>query len=290
MDAALAESQHGVIAFRFSITYAIVLQMDQHLKTRKVTRRRFMVAGAFLSAPLLAVADARWLEVKWLQIRRVSVGQSKPTHRLVHFTDLHHKGDRAYLQSLIGKINALSPDSVCFTGDLVEERKYLGEALELLAGIKSRLYGVPGNHDYWSKVEFGVIGKAFAATGGSWLLDQQVVTDDGKFSIIGITCLGLKGPLLRLNPKARNVLLMHYPAWVQKLGASKYDLLLAGHSHGGQVRIPFYGPVYVPFGVEQYDMGLFHTVCGPLYVNPGIGWFPWPIRFNCRPEITVFDL
>lgn len=70
----------------------------------------------------------------------------------------------------------------------------------------------------------------------------------------------------------------------------KVDLVLAGHSHGGQVRLPFYGPVFLPFGVEQYDLGLFHTPSGPLYVNPGIGWFPVPIRFNCRPEITLFEV
>ncbi len=82
---------------------------------------------------------------------------------------------------------------------------------------------------------------------------------------------------------------MHYPAWVEKFATQKFDLLLAGHSHGGQVRLPFFGPLYVPFGVEQYDLGRFETKAGVLYVNPGIGWFPWPIRFNCRPEITVFE-
>jgi predicted MPP superfamily phosphohydrolase len=56
------------------------------------------------------------------------------------------------------------------------------------------------------------------------------------------------------------------------------------------VRIPFYGAVIVPFGVDQYVLGLFNTASGPLYVNPGIGWFPVPIRFNCRPEITVVEM
>jgi len=56
------------------------------------------------------------------------------------------------------------------------------------------------------------------------------------------------------------------------------------------VRLPFYGPLIVPYGVDEFDMGLFHTTAGPLYVNPGIGWFPVPIRFNCRPEITVFEI
>ena len=66
--------------------------------------------------------------------------------------------------------------------------------------------------------------------------------------------------------------------------------MLAGHSHGGQVRIPFYGPIMVPFWVDEFDLGRFETASGTLYVNPGIGWFPVPIRFNCRPEITVIEI
>ncbi len=258
----------------------------------RTTRRRFLLGTIFsaLSAPLLAVADAKWLEPGWVKVRHVRLRRGKPVHRLVHFTDVHHKGDRAYLLSVVRKINALSPDSVCFTGDLIEEKQYLAEALQILSGIKSPLYGVPGNHDYWSKIVFKDIARVFESTGGAWLMDQQIVTKDGKLSLIGATCVSLKQPPFKLNESTRNILLMHYPAWVKKFESQKFDLLLAGHSHGGQVRLPFYGPVYIPFGVEQWDMGLFQTRCGPLYVNPGIGWFPFPIRFNCRPEITVFDL
>ena len=88
----------------------------------------------------------------------------------------------------------------------------------------------------------------------------------------------------------KNIFLMHYPAWAKRVTPHKYDLMLAGHSHGGQVRLPFYGAVHIPFGVDEYDLGLFQTSSGPLYVNPGIGWYPVPIRFNCRPEITVFEI
>ena len=66
--------------------------------------------------------------------------------------------------------------------------------------------------------------------------------------------------------------------------------MLAGHSHGGQVRIPFYGSIIVPFFVDEYDLGLFQTNAGPLYVNPGIGWVYLNVRFNCRPEITVIEI
>ena len=261
----------------------------QLVKPTKFSRRRFLLAALF-SAPVLAVVDAKWVEPMWVKIRHVRLGNQKPTHRLIHLTDVHHKGDRAYLEGIVRKINALSPDFVCFTGDLIEDTQHLPAALEIFAGIKSPLYGVPGNHDYWSKAPFDPIAQCCAGTGGAWLLDQQRVTADGRFSIIGATCLGSKQPPIHANPGTRNILLMHYPAWVKKLGAARFDLVLAGHSHGGQVCIPFYGPIIVPFGVDQYVRGLFHTNAGPLYVNPGIGWFPVPIRFNCRPEITVFEI
>ncbi len=252
--------------------------------------RRCFLAAALLAPPVLAVVDAKWVEPKWVKTRHFRLGNTKPTHRLVHLTDVHHKGDRAYFEEVVRKINALSPDFVCFTGDLIEKTMYLPEALEIFAGIKSPLYGVPGNHDYWSRAPFEPIAKCCAGTGGAWLLDQQRVTADGKFSIIGATCLGSKLPPLRANPATRNIFLMHYPAWIKRLRGQEFDLILAGHSHGGQVRIPFYGPIIVPFGVDHYVLGWFHTGAGPLYVNPGIGWFPAPIRFNCRPEITVFDI
>ncbi|HLH55386.1 MAG TPA: metallophosphoesterase [Verrucomicrobiae bacterium] len=208
----------------------------------------------------------------------------------MHFTDVHHKGNRDYLLKVVDQINALSPDFVCFTGDLIEEGKHLPEALELLGRIKSPLYGVPGNHDYWSKVPFAGIEKTFSASGGAWLLDEITVTADGQFSITGAAFFTFKKQPLAIDPRRRNIFLMHYPAWIEKLAGQKIDLVLAGHSHGGQVRLPFYGPVFVPFGVDRYDLGLFRTAAGPLYVNPGIGWFPLPIRFNCRPEITVFEM
>lgn len=269
-------------------------------KSGHLNRRRFL-AAALLSAPLLAVAEAALVEPKWVRTRHLRLGTGKPTHRMVHFTDVHHKGDRAYLKAVVRQINALSPDFVCFTGDLVEETKHLAEALEVFAGIKSPLYGVPGNHDYWSGAPFEDIAQCFAQTGGAWLLDEQRETGDGRFSIIGATCLkwqptfaGATGNSRQTpshaNPITRSIFLMHYPAWVKRLPPRQFDLLLAGHSHGGQVWIPFCGPVYVPFGVDEYVRGLFQTEAGPLYVNPGIGWFPWPIRFNCRPEITVFEL
>lgn len=261
------------------------------MKFPRVSRRRFL-ATALLAAPAAVFADGRCFEPTWLKTRTVRIGSGPPAHRLVHFSDLHHKGDADYLKAVVARINALSPDFVCFTGDILEHEKYLPEALDILSGIRSPMFGVPGNHDYWSNVHFEPIHRCFNATGGAWLLDEQRTIAGGKINLIGITCSRDHEALLPLDPAVKNILLMHYPAWAKKLPAGqKFDLLLAGHSHGGQVRLPIYGPLLLPYGVDEFDMGLFETPAGPLYVNPGIGYiFTYNFRFNCRPEITVVEI
>ncbi|HZL77296.1 MAG TPA: metallophosphoesterase [Candidatus Limnocylindrales bacterium] len=255
----------------------------------KINRRKF-IASVLLATPCAVVADAKLVEPTWLKVSHQKVG-SKPAHRFVHFSDLHHKGDRRYLESVVKTINSLAPDFVCFTGDIIEEEKFLPEALEVLSGIKSPMFGVPGNHDYWSKVAFEPIQKCFSVTGGAWLMDERREIAGGKINLIGITCSHANQAMVPLNLRTKNILLMHYPAWVKKLGNQKFDLMLAGHSHGGQVRIPFYGPLIVPFAVDEYDLGMFQTKSGPLYVNSGIGYiFNYNFRFNCRPEITAFEI
>ena len=259
------------------------------MKLPRVSRRKF-IASALLATPCLLAADAKMVEPTWLKVSRIHLG-GRSTHRLVHFTDLHHKGDRVYLESVVSAINSLSPDFVCFTGDIIEEEKFLAEALEILAKVKVPMFGVPGNHDYWSKVSFAPIHKCFNATGGAWLMDEQRLIADGNINLIGITCSHANQAMLPLDSSAKNILLMHYPAWVKKLDGQKFDLMLAGHSHGGQVRIPFYGPLIVPYAVDEYDLGLFQTKHGPLYVNSGIGYvYGYDFRFNCRPEITVIEI
>ena len=230
------------------------------------------------------VGDAGWVEPDWLKVRKLSLG-SAPKTRFVHFTDLHHKGDTARLRQVVAVINGLRPDFACFTGDLIEEESFLEPALGILAGIRCPLFGIPGNHDHWSHADFGPARRMFAATGGGWLVDEVRTVANG-----GIRIIALDRSMAPLRPVAGvfNLVMMHYPAWADEL-PFRADLLLAGHSHGGQVRIPFYGALVTPEETGRYDLGWFQTPAGPLYVNPGIGTFYFDIRFNCRPEVTLFE-
>ncbi len=259
------------------------------MRVNNISRRKFLTTS--LLAGGAVCADATCLEPTRLAVRHVRIGEGTPSHRLVHFSDVHHKGDRPYLQSVVDTINSLAPDFACFTGDIVEQAQHLPAALEILAGIKTPLFGVPGNHDYYSGISFEPVRKCFAATGGSWLLNASHAIPGTNLNLLGTICLFPQLPPAASKPGAKNILLTHYPAYVKRLGNRKFDLMLAGHSHGGQVRLPLFGSIIVPYQVGEYDMGLFQTAAGPLYVNPGIGYIGhYDVRFNCRPEITVIEI
>lgn len=255
-----------------------------------ISRRKF-IATALMAAPLAMGAEAVTVEPTWLKVERVRLPNASPTCRLAHFSDVHHKGDREYLQTVVDTLNGLSPDFACFTGDIVERAEHLPAALDILSGIKVPLFGIPGNHDFESRISFQPVEECFAATGGAWLMNQSVDLAGKNIRLIGSISLLPQLPLPPSLAQSRNILLTHYPAYVNHLGGRKFDLTLAGHSHGGQVRIPLLGPIVLPRHVGEYDLGLYQTPAGPLYVNPGIGYIgDYDIRFNCRPEITLLEI
>ena len=251
----------------------------------KLTRRHFLRAALY-GTPVVLAADAYCVEPEWVKVRTVRISRS-PTMRVVHFTDLHFRGDADYLESVVARINSLQPDIACFTGDIIEEAEWLEPALKILGNIKAPLFGVPGNHDHWSGVDFAPIRRCFEKNGGAWLENKAFELRVRGANIIGIDRMPASFP--PMNGR-KNIVLLHYPEWADKLDGHRYDVVLAGHTHGGQVRIPFYGALIVPFSTGKYEIGLFQTAGGPLYVNPGIGYFHLNIRFNCRPEITVLEV
>ena len=249
----------------------------------RISRRKFLGLG-MLALPAVAGVDARWIEPIRFHVKEFS-RPNGGTCRFVQFSDLHYRGNHRYAAEIVGAINDLQPEFVCFTGDLIEDRRFLAEALGFIRRIKTPVYGSPGNHDYWSGAPFSEYHRAFAETGGAWLVDRSLVLPERDLEIVGMGVIGIHA--FRPAQAGRRILLMHYPAMADHLGR-KFDLVLAGHSHGGQIRLPGYGPLIIPTGVGRYDLGYFDTPNGPLYVNAGIGTLSSiPVRWNCRPEITV---
>jgi predicted MPP superfamily phosphohydrolase len=251
----------------------------------RITRRKFLGLSA-LALPAAALgADLTVLETTALRVTHFKGGPG--SCRFVHFSDFHHKGDVEYAAEVVRTINQLTPDFVCFTGDLIELAKFAPEALSFIQQIEAPVYGVPGNHDFQSGIPFSDFADAFAATGGAWLTDDTALVPNHDLEIVGMGRKGIHG--FAAPRAARQILLLHYPQIANGLGR-RFDLILAGHSHGGQVRLPFLGAVVLPKGVGPYDHGYYETPGGPLYVNAGIGTYRIPFRWNCRPEITLVTI
>ena len=240
-------------------------------------------------AAVLVVAYAVAVEPRWVAVRTVRLSD-RPSLRLIHITDLHYKGDRAYIERVVRHINAIPADVLCFTGDLIEDTRYLTEALSLLSQVRRPMYGVRGNHDALDGGDLACLQARFEASGGRWLTDERVSLLDGRLEIFGSSGrLRLIAPTVSSGP-GHHLLLVHDPAVIEHLSGVHFDVILAGHTHGPQLRIPGGGPLLDLPLVGGYKRGLYQTPAGPLYVNPGLGTFYAPIRFGCRPEITVIEL
>jgi len=187
----------------------------------------------------------------------------------------------------VERVNELDGDFVCFTGDIVEDNAFLDEALAVMSEVRRPMFGVPGNHDYSSGASFDAIRACFESTGGRWLLDEWCEAPGGGMAIVGRANARLE---VTPTPDMPLLVLTHYPDSVEELGERRFQLALAGHSHGGQVRIPFYGSLIVPRYCENYDMGLYGTPQGPLFVSAGIGTWYLRLRLFCPPDIAVIEL
>jgi len=246
----------------------------------KMTRRQ-LLAGISGGCAALIAAEAfiepYMIEQTFLDKSDLSLGK-----RILHFSDLHFKGSLDYGRKVVELINGNKPDLVCFTGDLVEygSSRYLQQALELFKAIRAPCYSVLGNHDPGDSQALEQYERALSATGGKLLRNERL--DLGNFVLHGVSSIR---PLQDKEAK-KKILLCHYPAVGNIELEQKYDLILCGHSHGGQVRMPFFGALIVPWGVGGFVEGYYRAAAGDLYVNRGVGEFLIPIRMFCRPELT----
>jgi len=290
-------TRQGTCISEIKPSNAIVIQeMKKHQLPPSFTtllRRSFLrVVVALVSlcaAAGLCILYARYVEPTWISVKTVTLSDS-PTITLIHISDTHYKGNRDYLTEVVDIINTTEADFVCFTGDLVEEKEHLSECIAILSKINKPLYGIPGNHDEWAQVQKEDIGEHFSATGGAWLTNGDTTAYSNKVILVG-ECPSDDDLLDKSAiPIMKTILLSHYPSTIESIPKDTYDLVLAGHTHGGQVCIPFIGNPVLSETDSKYARGLFHTEAGLLYVNSGIGTFFWPVRFLCRPEITVIEL
>jgi predicted MPP superfamily phosphohydrolase len=224
-----------------------------------------------------------------------------PSLKIVQLSDLHmatpHDAHR--LARAVALANAQAPHIVVLTGDYIkDDAANIALATPYLKQLKAPLgvYAVLGNHDMWADPE--LIATALQAAGVHVLLNEGIALSNGEaaFYLAGLED-GWSGQpnivraLTNYDGQMPIILLWHEPDIGHDLVAQGHVwLLLAGHSHGGQIRIPGVGPILLPAWSRRYSQGLYAVNEGWVYVNRGLGTTAIPLRLFCPPEVTLFNL
>ncbi len=286
--------------------------MPEYLKTR-FSRRHFLQLSALGAGGLLAYSgefERHHLEITRHTVELARLSPALDGLRIAQLSDFHYEQwtEPYFIREVVEQVNRLAPDLVLLVGDYVSEgplppargAQMSYPCAEILSGIQCpQRWCVLGNHD--AKVGPVIVTDALESHGLPVLANNYVPFErnGARLWIAGVKDVGVSDPDLHLaaprglqTAREPVILLAHEPDFADRVVRhGGVDLMLSGHTHGGQVRLPFFGAMYVPPLGRKYIEGLFHLENGlQLYVNRGIGTVGVPFRFDCRPELTLITL
>lgn len=276
------------------------------------TRRNFIRLAA--AGGVVVAADSVLLAPNYPRVVRREIVLRRWPERLNDFkiallSDFHYDPyfSAHPLKAAIGMVNDLRPDLIALTGDFVslplfsrnDEKAALAAdpCANLLRQMKAPhgLWAVLGNHDYFTDPDH--VTTSLHSQGIRVLANQSIAIEQNgaRFWLAGVNDVLSETAILddTLKPIPRDeatVLLAHEPDYADYVSRFPVDLQLSGHSHGGQIRLPFARPLYLPDMAKKYVWGLYQIGPLTLYTNPGLGTVAVPVRLNCPPEITLLTL
>lgn len=284
---------------------------------KQFTRRSFLKRAVGTIIGLTGITCGGYFYANRIEPFMLEINKDEITHplipkyfdgiKIIQFSDTHlgFHYDLTHFSQMIEKINRLQPDIIFFTGDLMDEpNKYkdVNKLIPFLRRLNAPLgkYCIYGNHDhggYGTEIYRGIMEQA----GFTILLNSSanIIGDDGNsISIVGIDDAMLGHPdlpmaLKKVKQNQFTILLSHAPDLAVDAAHFPIQWQLSGHSHGGQVKIPFVGAIAIPPYAKIYQSGYYKVGEKQqlnLYVNKGIGTTRLPLRFMVKPEIAVFTL
>jgi uncharacterized protein len=293
----------------------MAVSLDEATATKRVdllTRRNFLrlAAGSAAALALYSGEIARHeLEISQVPLAIPRLPDAFSGMKIAQISDIHFEEytESVFLEAVIRRVNALKPDLVVMTGDFVSSKPLphrfdVGMAFHcarVLSAMECPLrYAVLGNHDV--RAGAAMVTEAITHHKIPLLADASVPLERGndRIWLAGIRdALEQEPDLSSALPAQRRIdhepliLLAHEPDFCDRARGHEIDLILSGHTHGGQIRLPFGPPLFLPELGKKHVQGLFHLAGGgQLYVNRGIGTVGLPFRLYCPPELTVFTL
>jgi uncharacterized protein len=280
---------------------AIPMQRKQR---RRVMRQRPQTPLRTLALTLgeaarTALAEPFMLTIERRQIFLRRLPNALHGFRIVHLSDLHlgPLTSEAQLRRAVENANALEPDIIALTGDYIsQERRYAARCAEIVGHLRAScgIYAVLGNHDHWT--DAALITDLFRAEGIRVLINEgmRFEKDGAAFWLAGVddTMVGLEDLPLALAGSRLDemkLLLAHNPIILRRAARAGVDLVLSGHTHGGQVALR--SERSASSGQRRRQLrGLGRQGDTQIYVTRGVGTVILPIRYGCPPEVSLLQL
>jgi predicted MPP superfamily phosphohydrolase len=262
-----------------------------------------LTTGGLGSLTYATKVEPTWFETVEIDLALPRLPEVFHGYRIVQISDFHMEWTgQERLFDIVGRVNGLTPDLVVMTGDYVT-RTYSRAVEDLVPPLRALragdgVVGVLGNHDYWGHHGPAIIRRVLAESNSIELSNKvHTIERDGQaLHIAGADSVRegqdrLSRVVQNLPNRGCSILIVHEPDFADKAARTgRFDLQLSGHSHGGQVVVPFVGPPHLPPMGRKYHTGLYKVGSMLEYTNRGLGMVGLPVRFCCRPEITVFTL
>ena len=287
------------------------------LLAKQASSRRDFLKASVLGAAGLALysgeIERHWIDVTYRDIALRSLPADFEGMRVVQLSDIHmdYFTEPFFLRRVVERINRLNPDAVFLTGDFVTSSDWarrsapesVWQCAQILKGLACKsVYAVLGNHDV--TVGAANVTDALQSSGINVLRNSFLPIERGRGRI---WLAGLDDPVvghpdldaaipdqIRNVPNEPVVLLCHAPDYALRIrrhaASQSVGLMLSGHTHGGQIRLPLIGALVLPPLGQLFIEGWFQLGHMGLYVNRGIGTIGVPFRLDCPPEITVLTL
>ena len=291
----------------------MVKKIEKEEKLEKTHKRIGIFLKIFFTIIIICVAlfaymnnfGTKGLKVREYKIENDSIPNNFHGFKIVHFSDLHYLTTikQKELTKLVNKINELKPDIIVFTGDLIDkDKKATQEELDTLTNSLNKLtattgmYAVKGNHDYHSDNFEKVLNKTnFKILDNSY----EYIYYHGTTPIVVVGTgsnlqndfnIGESYSYDELD-NIYTVSLLHEPDSINEIiSTNMVNLALAGHSHNGQVRLPWFGAIKKVKGATTYYDNHYSINDTELYISSGLGTSGIPIRFFNKPSINLYRL
>ncbi len=258
----------------------------------------------------ILILYARFIGTKGLFVKEYTIEDNIPSNfdglKIVHISDIHYgrTTKENELKKLVEKVNILNPDIIVITGDILDKNLEIEDSKEILTkylkemNAKIGKYAISGNHDlkydYWKDIitdsDFKNLNNTF-----------ETIYYDGYDSIV---LAGLSSYFDKQNTEEKlkdyhnfisqnevkyKILLLHEPDTIDEINED-FDLILAGHSHNGQVRFPLIGAIILPKGSKRYYDEYYELKNAKLYISSGVGTSGLPIRLLDHPSINFYRI